>query len=102
MKWLDDGNFRTLLWTWAVILTASGMSFAACGGDTKQVIAPNPNGADCLAERQKEQLTCIQDFATRPEIEKCIADKIKSGQAPTCTDEAGVAAYVTSRDSGKE
>lgn len=101
MKLLDNSNVR--YWFWVLAIGLHVVYFVpACGSEPKQVVAPNPNGADCLAERQKQQLTCIQDFATRPEIEKCIADKIKSGTAPNCTDKAGVAAYVTSRDSGKE
>lgn len=95
---LDRPSFRY----WCYVVAVSLHLQAACGAPDKPIVAPNASGADCLAERQKQQLTCIQNYATRPEIEKCIADKLKSGEAPNCTNEAGVAAYITSRDSGRD
>lgn len=81
---------------------ALGSLLIGCGGGGKPVVAPNPNGADCLAERQKQQLDCVAKFTTRPEIERCIDEKLKSGAAPECANEAGVAAFVMSRDAGSD
>lgn len=81
---------------------ALGAFLTGCGGEAanKPLVAPNPDGVDCVAQRGKVQLQCVQDFKTAPEIDKCIADKLKTGEAPNCINEAGIAAYITSRDAG--
>lgn len=85
---------------------ACGIGGAALGGfllsgcapaqQPKPLVAPNPNGVDCLTERQMLQLTCVQHYSTGAAIDKCIAD----AKLPDCTTEAGVAAFITSRDAG--
>jgi hypothetical protein len=74
-----------------------GFLFAGCGGgQQKPIVAPNRDGANCLIERQMLQLTCAQHYETRAAIDKCLAE----AKLPDCTTEAGVAAFITSRDAG--
>jgi hypothetical protein len=79
---------------------ASIALLVGCGGNPNPppVVAPNPNGADCLAERQMLQLTCVQHYTTKEAIDKCLAE----AKLPDCTTEAGITAYVTSRDAGAD
>ena len=93
------------LWITTAIVTGLiagcvvGAAITGCGPSaSKPVVAPNENGANCLAERQILTSTCIQTYATRETIEKCIAD----AKLPDCTTEAGIAAFVTSRDAGAD
>lgn len=81
-----------------ICLTVVGVcviaALARCG-PPQEVAAPNPNVADCLTDRGIEQRKCVLKFKTDPEIAKCIEDIRRSKD---CTTDAGVAAFITSRD----
>lgn len=98
-----DWIMRTSVMALSTSIAAAALIFllVRCGGgEPKPIVPPNANGADCLAERVKRQLTCVQTYKTDSEIDAC---KAGVRAAIDCTTEAGVEAYVTTtRDAGKE
>lgn len=77
------------------IAAVIAIAIVSCGGGGKPLVPANPDGADCLAEREKQQLACVQKLSSGLEIDKCRAE-VKA--RINCTTEAGVAAFVSQKD----
>lgn len=65
-----------------------------CGGNGPGPVTPNPLSANCLAERQSLQLSCVQRYRTRAEIDDCL----RNSRLPDCSTEAGLAAFGVDAD----
>jgi hypothetical protein len=66
-------------------------------GEQPPIVAPKPDEANCLSDRLICQAECVKKFAEDSRIKACQED---CKRTISCTNEAGVAAYVTGKDGG--
>jgi len=79
------------------VLSLTPYALCSCGPNQPALIPPNPDGANCNAKKTKRELDCVETHTTRAEIDACRADVKRSID---CATDAGVAAFVASKEGG--